>query len=157
MSDAADQAEGGAASTPLRTRLVSGKVLLVGGALAAALGFLIWTATQGAVVYYYTVGELNEMGAEAEGRLVRVNGVVVDGSIRESGADGIIHFEIEDDSGVLSVEFRGTPPDLFGYADEDKYADVIAEGRLLSSGVFSARNLIVKHGPEFEPREIPAQ
>ncbi len=157
MSDAADQAEGGAASVPLRSRLVSGKILLVGGALAAALGFLIWTATQGAAVYYHTVSELHEMGAAAEGRLVRVNGVVVDGSIHETDAAGISHFEIEDDSGVLSVEFRGTPPDLFGYADEDKYADVIAEGRLLSSGVFSARNLIVKHGPEFEPREIPAQ
>jgi cytochrome c-type biogenesis protein CcmE len=137
--------------------LLSGKILFVGGALAAALGFLIWTATQGAIVYYHTVSELHAMGADVEGRLVRVNGIVVDGSIHEASAEGIIRFEIEDATGVLPVEFRGSPPDLFGYAEDDKYSDVIAEGRLRSTGVFEARNLIVKHGPEFEPREIPAQ
>ena len=142
---------------PLKNRLMSGKFLFVGGALVAALGFLIWTATQGAAVYYHTVSELHAKGDEIQGRLVRVNGIVVDGSIQEDSAEGIIRFEIEDDTGVLPVEFRGSPPDLFGYAEEDKYSDVIAEGRLLGTGVFEARNLIVKHGPEFEPREIPAQ
>lgn len=155
MTDASEPA-GATAPEPIRNRLLSGKLLFVGGALAAALGFLIWTATQGAAVYYQTVSELHAKGDEIKGRLVRVNGIVVDGSIEES-ADGIIRFEIEDATGVLPVEFRGSPPDLFGYAEEDKYSDVIAEGRLLGTGVFEARNLIVKHGPEFEPREIPAQ
>ncbi|MCY3912304.1 MAG: cytochrome c maturation protein CcmE [Chloroflexi bacterium] len=155
MTDASEPT-GAAAPEPIRNRLLSGKFLFVGGALAAALGFLIWTATQGAAVYYHTVSELHTKRSEIEGRLVRVNGIVVDGSIEES-ADGIIRFEIEDATGVLPVEFRGSPPDLFGYAEEDKYSDVIAEGRLLGTGVFEARNLIVKHGPEFEPREIPAQ
>ena len=155
MTDASEP-DSATAPEPIRNRLLSGKFLFVGGALAAALGFLIWTATQGAAVYYHTVSELDAKGDEIQGRLVRVNGIVVDGSIEES-ADGIIRFEIEDATGVLPVEFRGSPPDLFGYADEDKYSDVIAEGRLLGTGVFEARNLIVKHGPEFEPREIPAQ
>lgn len=156
MTDASEPT-GAAAPEPIRNRLLSGKFLFVGGALAAALGFLIWTATQGAAVYYHTVSELHAKGDEIQGRLVRVNGIVVDGSIQEDSAEGIIRFEIEDATGVLPVEFRGSPPDLFGYAEEDKYSDVIAEGRLLGTGVFEARNLIVKHGPEFEPREIPAQ
>ena len=156
MNDAPEPTDA-AAPQLLKQQLMSGKILFVGGALAAALGFLIWTATQGAAVYYHTVSELHAKRSEIEGRLVRVNGVVVDGSIQEASADGIIRFEIEDATGVLPVEFRGSPPDLFGYAEEDKYSDVIAEGRLLGTGVFQARNLIVKHGPEFEPREIPAQ
>ncbi len=156
MNEASEQAST-TTSQPLQHRLLSGKILFVGGALAAALGFLIWTATQGAIVYYHTVSELHAMGADVEGRLVRVNGIVVDGSIHEASAEGIIRFEIEDATGVLPVEFRGSPPDLVGYAEDDKYSDVIAEGRLRSTGVFEARNLIVKHGPEFEPREIPAQ
>ena len=156
MNEASEQAST-TTSQSLQQRLLSGKILFVGGALAAALGFLIWTATQGAIVYYHTVSELHAMGADVEGRLVRVNGIVVDESIREASAEGIIRFEIEDATGVLPVEFRGSPPDLFGYAEDDKYSDVIAEGRLRSTGVFEARNLIVKHGPEFEPREIPAQ
>ena len=157
MSDTTDQADIGTVPVRLRSRLMSGKFLLIGSALAAALGFLLWTATQGAAVYYHTVGELIEMGSQAEGRLVRVNGTIVDHSIHPRDADGSMRFQIEDDTGMLSVEFRGSPPNLFGYADEDKYADVIAEGRLLKSGVFAARNLIVKHGPDFEPREIPSQ
>lgn len=143
------------AAKPHISRLVSGKILLVGGALTAAVAFLIWTGTQGAAVYYHTVSELHAMGDQAKGRLIRVNGMVVDDSIHD--ADGVVRFKIEDQTGVMPVEFRGSPPDLFGYADEDKYSDVIAEGHLLDTGVFRARNLIVKHGPEFQPREIPTQ
>ena len=138
-------------------RLFSGKFLFVGGALAAALGFLIWTATQGAVVYYHTVGELQEMGPAAYERLIRVNGEVLEGSISKHDDGKVVRFQIHDGGPVLPVSFRGTPPDLFGYSTEDRYADVIVEGRLRPDGVFEARNLIVKHGPEFEARAVPAQ
>ncbi len=139
------------------TQLFSGKFLFVGGALAAALGFLIWTATQGAVVYYHTVGELQEMGPTAYERLIRVNGEVLEGSISKHDDGKLVQFQIHDGGAPLPVSFRGTPPDLFGYSTEDRYADVIVEGRLQPDGVFEARNLIVKHGPEFEARTVPAQ
>ncbi len=145
-----------ASAAPPRARL-SGKLVLLAAALTAAVGFLIWTGTQGAAVYYHTVGEVRAMGTDAYHRLIRINGLVVDGSIRASDSGDQIGFALQDDSGQLPVEFRGTPPDLFGYASEDRYQDVIVEGQLETSGVFRARTLIVKHGPEFEPREIPAQ
>lgn len=145
-----------ATTTTPRPRL-SGKLLLLAAALAAAVGFLIWTGTQGATVYYHTVGEVRAMDSEAYYRLIRVNGIVADGSIQTSGDGNVISFDLQDDSGRLPVEYRGTPPDLFGYSAEDRYQEVIVEGQLEPSGAFRARSLIVKHGPEFEPREIPAQ
>lgn len=145
-----------ATTTSPRPRL-SGKLLLLAAALTAAVGFLIWTGTQGATVYYHTVGEVRAMDSEAYYRLIRVNGIVADGSIQTSGDGNVINFDLQDDSGRLPVEYRGTPPDLFGYSAEDRYQEVIVEGQLEPGGAFRARSLIVKHGPEFEPREIPAQ
>lgn len=133
------------------------KLLLLAAALIAAVGFLVWTGTQGATVYYHTVGEVRAMDSEAYYRLIRVNGIVADGSIQTSADGNVINFDLQDDSGRLPVEYRGTPPDLFGYSAEDRYQEVIVEGQLEPSGAFRARSLIVKHGPEFEPREIPAQ
>lgn len=138
-------------------RLVNGKTVFLGAALAAALGFFVWTSTQGAVVYFHTVSELRAMGSEATGRLVRVNGEVTEGSISVRDNGRLVEFSIHDATGDLPVSYRGTPPDLFGYSTEDRYSDVIVEGQLGPDGVFAARNLIVKHGPEFEAREIPAQ
>ncbi len=145
-----------ATTTSPRPRL-SGKLLLLAAAFSAAVGFLIWTGTQGATVYYHTVGEVREMGSDAYYRLIRVNGTVADGSIQSSTDSNLISFDLQDDSGRLPVEYRGTPPDLFGYSAEDRYQEVIVEGQLEPGGAFRARSLIVKHGPEFEPREIPAQ
>lgn len=150
------QTTGPRARSAYRPQL-SGKLILLAAALTAAVGFLIWTGTQGATVYYHTVGEVRAMGSDAYYRLIRVNGIVADGSIQASGDGNAISFDLQDDSGRLPVEYRGTPPDLFGYSTEDRYQDVIVEGQLEPSGAFRARSLIVKHGPEFEPREIPSQ
>ena len=144
------------ATTSSRPRLPT-KLLLLAAALIAAVGFLVWTGTQGATVYYHTVGEVRAMDSEAFYRLIRVNGIVADGSIQTSGDGNVINFDLQDDSGRLPVEYRGTPPDLFGYSSEDRYQEVIVEGQLEPNGAFRARTLIVKHGPEFEPREIPSQ
>lgn len=146
-----------ATTTPSARPRLPAKLLLLAAALAAAVGFLIWTGTQGATVYYHTVGEVRAMDSEAYYRLIRVNGIVADGSIQTSSDGNVISFDLQDDSGRLPVEYRGTPPDLFGYSADDRYQEVIVEGQLEPSGAFRARTLIVKHGPEFEPREIPSQ
>jgi len=144
-------------TTPFWKAVLSGKFVLLGAAILTSVGFLIWTSTQGATVYYHTVAEVKTMGDDAYNRLIRVNGIVVDNSITFPGGDSPITFSIKDDSGQLSVEFKGTPPDLFGYSTDDRYQEVLVEGQLKPSGIFHARSLIVKHGPEFEPREIPSR
>jgi len=65
-------------TTSSRPRLPT-KLVLLAAALTAAVGFLVWTGTQGATVYYHTVGEVRAMDSEAFYRLIRVNGIVADG------------------------------------------------------------------------------
>ena len=144
-------------ATPSWQPGLPGKFLLLAAAILTSVGFLIWTSTQGATVYYHTVREVKTMGDEAYKRLIRVNGIVVDDSINFPGGESPITFSLQDDSGQLAVEFHGSPPDLFGYSTENRYQDVLVEGQLKPSGVFHARSLIVKHGPEFESREIPSR
>jgi cytochrome c-type biogenesis protein CcmE len=139
-----------------RPRL-SGKFVLLGASILSAVVFLIWTGTQSATVYYHTVNEVEAMGSDAYHRLIRVNGTVTDNSIKSSPDHQLLTFSIQDDSGQIPVEFRGLPPDLFGYSSEGRYQEIIVEGQLQPNGVFRARSLIVKHGPDFEPREIPAR
>ena len=73
-------------------------------------------------------------GADVTGRQVRVNGEVVEGSIAVSQDGQTVFFIIHDDTGELPVEFRGAPPTMFGYSAEDRYQDVIVEGRLRPDG-----------------------
>ena len=139
-----------------RPRL-SGKFILLGASILSAVIFLVWTGTQSATVYYHTVSEVQDMGDKAYDRLIRVNGTVTDNSIKSSPDQKLLKFSLQDASGNIPVEFRGLPPDLFGYSIDGRYQEVIVEGQLQPNGVFRARSLIVKHGPDFEPREIPAQ
>lgn len=136
---------------------LSGKFVLLGASILSAVVFLIWTGTQSATVYYHTVNEVEAMGSDAYHRLIRVNGTVTDNSIKSSPDHQLLTFSLQDDSGQIPVEFRGLPPDLFGYSIEGRYQEIIVEGQLQPNGVFRARSLIVKHGPDFEPREIPAR
>ena len=136
---------------------LSWKFVLLGASILSAVVFLIWTGTQSAAVYYHTVNEVEAMGSDAYHRLIRVNGTVTDNSITSSPDHQLLTFSLQDDSGQIPVEFRGLPPDLFGYSIEGRYQEIIVEGQLQPNGVFRARSLIVKHGPDFEPREIPAR
>ena len=72
------------------------KVLLAAAVLTAALGYLAFQAFQSATAYYLTVGELVERGATEEGRTVRVNGKLVEGSFNRPDGSTVATFSITD-------------------------------------------------------------
>jgi cytochrome c-type biogenesis protein CcmE len=129
------------------------KLLIGGGLLIVAIGYLMITSLQQSAVYYLTVGELVGRGSGSAGQAVRLAGAVVDGSIQRDRTH--LRFELTDGTASVPVVHTGTIPDLFGYRAEGAYQDVVVEGRYGSSGVFEARNIIVKHGPAFEADETP--
>lgn len=134
------------------------KVLVAGLIIAITAGYLVFTATATSAVYYVTVGELLDQSNQAKDRVVRVSGWVVDGSI--SKKDNLtLDFVLTDGQGTVPVGYKGVVPDLFGYSTDDMYQEVVVEGRYTSGGVLQARNLIVKHGPEFraEPGTVSAK
>jgi cytochrome c-type biogenesis protein CcmE len=124
------------------------RLLIGGGLVVVALVFLVVTSLQSNAIYYVTASELLARGGGGSGQTVRLAGAVVDGSIQHDRTH--LRFALTDGTATLPVEHTGTVPDLFGYRAEGAYQDVVVEGRLGDSGVFEARNLIVKHGPALE-------
>ncbi len=130
------------------TPVLPPKLWIGGGLLVAAIVYLVLTSLQTSAVYYVTVGELLARDGAAAGQTVRLAGAVVDGSIHRDRTR--LRFELTDGTAAVPVLHTGTVPDLIGYRAEGAYQDVVVEGRYTASGVFEARNLIVRHGPTFE-------
>ena len=108
--------------------------------LTGAFGYLFYMAFQSATVYYYTVGELRELGPTPEGRMVRVNGKLVEDSFERIDTSTLAHFSLTDGSDTLSAAHDGILPDLFF----NEHSEIILEGSFGQDGVFQSHNVIVK-------------
>lgn len=119
-----------------RVRLAIAAVLFIG-----ALGYFSFLAFRSATVYYLTVGELEQTGPTAEGRLVRVAGKLVDGSFVRD-ADGLdVSFRLKDDRGnTLPVAYRGEVGQLFF----NEHSELILEGKYTGDRIFHTETLIVR-------------
>lgn len=118
-----------------RTRL-----LLVGGVLALALGYLIFTAFPGNTVYYFTVDELLADEQNLDGRNVRVVGKLVPDSFQRTDGTTLAHFSIQDKGETVNATYNGVVPDLFF----NPHSDVVLEGSYQSEGVFHTDSIVVK-------------
>jgi cytochrome c-type biogenesis protein CcmE len=127
-------AEGGILSSN-RGKLLVALVVLIG-----AFGYLAYMAFQSATVYYYTVGELRELGPTPDGRMVRVNGKLVEDSFERIDTSTLAHFSLTDGSDTLSAAHDGILPDLFF----NEHSEIILEGSFGQDGVFQSHNVIVK-------------
>jgi cytochrome c-type biogenesis protein CcmE len=124
------------------SRARSTRVIVAAVAVVAAIGFLIYNGFQSTTVYYLTVSELKAKGASPS--MVRVAGVVQDGSVQRSPSNSTIHFTIEDGGGSLPVVYSGMVPDIFGPGIQ-----VVVEGRYLGGGEFQATTLLAKCPSKF--------
>jgi len=111
------------------------KWTLLGGVVAACVGFLVYSASGGSSEYYLTVSELR---AHATSGDVRVAGVVQNDVQRSQGG---LHVQFTEKDGTASVpvEYSGTLPDIF-----QPGITVVAEGKLGTDGVFHARAVLAK-------------
>jgi cytochrome c-type biogenesis protein CcmE len=122
------------------------RFLIVGLAVAIALGYLGFTAFQGASMYYLTVDELLARNDAAYGERVRLMGKVEDGSSVTDSETNTLHFAVTDEDGTsLPVVYSGTVPDAF-----KEGADVVVEGSLTRAGTFEADSLLVKCPSKYE-------
>jgi cytochrome c-type biogenesis protein CcmE len=114
--------------------------ILIGVALvAAALTYLIYSASRANLVYYYEISEAR--AAVQPNQQVRLSGDVVQGTIRRSAADSPLTFEIEDATrrNRLPVVYAGLVPDIFKPGIQ-----VVVEGRFDDVGTFQAERLTAK-------------
>jgi cytochrome c-type biogenesis protein CcmE len=122
------------------------RFLIVGLVVAIALGYLGFTAFQGASMYYLTVDELLARNEAAYGERVRLMGKVEEGSIVRNSETNTLHFAVTDEDGTsLPVVHSGLVPDAFKQG-----ADVVVEGSLTRAGTFEADSLLVKCPSKYE-------
>ncbi len=119
------------------TKLLIAFVVLVG---AGALGYFTFQAFSGATVYYYTVGEMNEIGPSPEGRIVRVSGKLEPDSFHRATGSTLAEFKLTDGAEFLAAAHEGVLPDLFF----NEHSEIILEGSYDPGGVFMSENVIVK-------------
>ena len=118
-----------------RVKLLIAFVVLVG-----ALGYFVFQAFSGATVYYYTVGEMNEIGPSPEGKIVRVSGKLAPDSFHRAAGSTLSEFRLTDGAETLAAAHEGVLPDLFF----NEHSEIILEGSYDPNGVFMSENIIVK-------------
>jgi cytochrome c-type biogenesis protein CcmE len=126
-------------------------VLVIAAAVAvlAAVLLAMWGLKDRAA-YFYTPADI-AAGRAAEGKAMRLGGMVETGSVRKQ-ADGVsIRFTVVDGDARTPVTYRGIVPDLFREG-----SGVVAEGRL-QRGTFVADTILAKHDERYMPPQIGNQ
>lgn len=132
---------------PKHQRLVLVVAALV--ALLAAVLLAMWGLKDRAA-YFVTPADI-AAGKVAEGRALRLGGMVEKGSLKQ-GADGVsVAFTVVDGASRQAVVFRGIPPSLF-----KEGSGVVAEGRM-ERGTFVADNILAKHDERYMPPQMGNQ
>jgi len=117
------------------------------GSVGAILGravMLTLTALEDTVVYFYDPSALADK--PLDNRLIRVGGLVVEGSVDTASTP--ITFSLSDGAASVDVAYSGILPDLFREGQ-----GIIAEGRY-DGTVFTAVTVLAKHDENYMPKEI---
>lgn len=125
--------------------------------IVVVVGTLVWLATAGmkeTKTYYKTVSEVGQMGAQADGKRLRVAGDVEGGSIRRKGSR--VEFVLVQESQRLKVAYSGSDPLPDTFRDG---AQALADGKMGPNGVFQANKIQAKCASKYEakPGKHPGQ
>src|SRR5262249_60920972 len=113
-----------------------------------ALLFLVFTGITSNMVYYYHVDEFLPKAASLNGETVKVNGKVLEGTIKKEQMDYqfVIHGAKDH---LVNVSYHGVVPDTFKDG-----SDVVVEGVYNpESRVFRATTLLAKCPTKYEAQQ----
>ena len=130
---------------PRRQRLVFVCIIILGVSGAAVLAFL---AIGENMLYFFSPTQVNA-GEVPANRQIRVGGLVVDGSVRRDPGELTVEFDLTDNVQVITVHYAGILPDLFREGQ-----GIVAIGRLSSTGIFDADEVLAKHDENYMPPEV---
>jgi len=116
-------------------------VLVVAGG-----GILLTKFLTSAVDYYCNADEVGVKDGCDVGRSIRVQGEVVEGSVRDNG-DGSTQFAIAFHGVTIPVDYHGVPGGIF-----EECVNVVVTGRMQQDGVFDGTQMAVKHSNEYEAK-----
>lgn len=122
-------------------------LVAIGGVLLAGAAWLVFSALNSNISYFYTPSEATEAQVAPETR-IRLGGLVETGSLVHG--DGLdINFRVTDGGASLPVRYSGILPDLFREGQ-----GVIAQGAFNHDGVFVAETILAKHDENYIPKEL---
>ncbi len=121
------------------------KFVLGGAVILAALTWLGFVGFQESKTYYVTVEEFSKMPTELQGKILKVAGDVVEGSIDRTKPQ--MEFVINAEGKSLRVRYVGKDliPDTF--KDGSK---ALVEGAMAPDGFFQARHIEAKCASKYE-------
>jgi cytochrome c-type biogenesis protein CcmE len=125
------------------------RLVLVAAAVAALMVavLLAMSGLKDRAAYFYTPADI-AAGKAADGKAVRLGGMVERGSVQRM-TDGVtVRFVLTDGQGQTPVVYRGIVPDLFREG-----SGAVAEGRM-KRGTFVADTILAKHDERYMPPEL---
>lgn len=107
-------------------------------------GFVVTQFLTNAIDYYCNVDEIGKREGCEEDRRLRVQGVVVENSLRKE--NGSTTFELSFNEQIVPVTYLGDPGGIF-----QECIPVVAHGRM-TNGVFDSNRIEVKHSNEYQSK-----
>jgi cytochrome c-type biogenesis protein CcmE len=106
-------------------RIPHAKFICAGGLIVAAICYLMLSGINDAMVYYYTVTELDQQGDDFDPTGIRVSGHVRPGTIQRDDSGSRVDFVVYERASDrdIDVTYEGLIPDTF----KDN-AEVVVEG-----------------------------
>ena len=120
-------------------------MVIFGVAISTVLAL---TAFEENLLYFYSPTQIHA-GEAPENRSFRVGGLVVDGSVRREENSLAVQFDLTDNAKVVPVTYTGILPDLFREGQ-----GIVAMGKLDSTGLFVADEVLAKHDENYMPPEV---
>ena len=134
--------------TPKRKKRLLLIGLMVAGVTVAA-GFALKAFNEN-LMFFYTPSKV--MAGEAPaGHLIRVGGLVTEGSVQRQSDGLTVRFDITDNAETITVQYTGILPDLFREGQ-----GIVAHGRLQDDLIFIADEVLAKHDENYMPPEVAA-
>jgi cytochrome c-type biogenesis protein CcmE len=131
----------------MKLRTKRGLAIMVGLACVAFATFMVFQTFQSNLVFFYSPSQIAANEAPKD-RAFRVGGLVEENSIKRDPGGLKVNFVVTDLAHRIEVSYEGLLPDLF---KEGK--GVVAEGRLNSTGSFTASQVLAKHDENYMPPE----
>ncbi|MGH7273373.1 MAG: cytochrome c maturation protein CcmE [Nitrospiria bacterium] len=101
------------------------------------------------LIYFYTPSEVASLSHDYFGRMIRVGGLVVPGSLRVVSNSLKMTFELTDGAATIPVSFEGIPPDLFKEGQ-----GAVVEGYWDEGRQFHSNLIMAKHSEDYMPIEL---
>ncbi len=132
---------------PVRRRRLWGLAALITGAATAVA--LVLFALQQNINLFFAPQQI-AAGEAPVGSVIRVGGLVVDGSVQRDPDSLKVAFDLTDNVATVRVYFEGILPDLFREGQ-----GIVARGTY-QGGSLMAQEVLAKHDENYMPPEVAA-